>query len=111
MRPDRGSRRAIIVNLTRSHDGHVEVDDTYAEAFRSIFAEVLITYTPDERCVELKSLKLYLWSYRDQGAFHEDVVNRILDDLVELISPRSMTVEAAFYVRGGIQTTVVARHP
>lgn len=75
------------------------------------FAEVLITYTPDERCVELKSLKLYLWSYRDQGAFHEDVVNRILDDLVELISPRAMTVEAAFYVRGGIQTTVVASHP
>ena len=75
------------------------------------FAELAITYTPDERCVELKSLKLYLWSFRDQGAFHEDVVNQILDDLVALISPREMTVEAAFLVRGGIQTTVVASHP
>lgn len=75
------------------------------------FAHVSIDYVPDERCVELKSLKLYLWSYRDQGAFHEAVTNRILDDLVAAISPRSMTVTAEFMVRGGITTNVVARHP
>jgi 7-cyano-7-deazaguanine reductase len=74
------------------------------------FANLRITYVPGERCVELKSLKLYLWSFRDEGHFHEDVTNRILDDLVALLAPRSMTVEAAFLVRGGIATTVTARH-
>ena len=57
-----------------------------------------------------KSLKLYLWSYRDEGAFHEAVTNRILDDLVAATAPRSMTVEAEFFVRGGISTTIVATH-
>jgi len=75
------------------------------------FAHVAITYVPDERCVELKSLKLYLWSFRDEGHFHEDVTNRILDDLVDLLRPTRMTVEARFLVRGGIATTVVAKHP
>ncbi len=75
------------------------------------FATVRITYVPDKLCVELKSLKLYLWSYRDRGAFHEDVTNRILDDLVEAIRPRWMTVVGEFYVRGGIQTTVTATFP
>ena len=74
------------------------------------FATLRITYVPDQRCVELKSLKLYLWSYRDEGTFHEAVVNRILDDLVELLAPRSMTVEGEFQVRGGIRTTVRADH-
>ncbi len=74
------------------------------------FATLRIQYVPDERCVELKSLKLYLWSYRDEGAFHEAVTNRILDDLVEAADPRFMTIEAEFYVRGGITTTVVATH-
>lgn len=75
------------------------------------FAEVTITYTPDQHLVELKSLKLYLWSFRDEGAFHEDITNRILDDLVAAIAPRRMTVETRWNVRGGILTTVTARHP
>ena len=72
------------------------------------FATVRITYVPDESIVELKSLKLYLWSYRNEGAFHEDVTNRILDDLVRTIAPRRMTVFTDWLVRGGIHTTVKA---
>ena len=71
------------------------------------FATILIDYVPDQLCVELKSLKLYLWSYRDEGAFHEAVTNRICDDLVAAISPRSITVTGKFWVRGGITTSVV----
>ena len=74
------------------------------------FANFTIRYVPNERCVELKSLKLYLWSFRDESHFHEAVTNRILDDLVALTNPRSMTVEGAFWVRGGITTTVSASH-
>ncbi len=70
------------------------------------FATIRIRYVPDEKCVELKSLKLYLWSYRDEGAFHEAVTNRILDDLVAVVEPRKMTVEGDFWVRGGIKTVV-----
>lgn len=75
------------------------------------FATIKITYVPDQLCVELKSLKLYLWSFRQEGAFHEDVTNRILDDLVALISPKKMTVVGDFAVRGGIHTVVTAQHP
>jgi 7-cyano-7-deazaguanine reductase len=75
------------------------------------FATIRITYVPDREIVELKSLKLYLWSYREVGAFHEDVTNRILDDLVAAIGPRRLTVETDWLVRGGIHTTVVAAHP
>ncbi len=74
------------------------------------FATLHIEYVPDERCVELKSLKLYVWSFRDEGAFHEDVTNRILDDLVAACQPRFMRLSAEFNVRGGIYTTVVAEH-
>ena len=74
------------------------------------FATLLLEYVPDRECVELKSLKLYIWSYRDQGAFHEAVTNRILDDLSGLLSPRFMRLTAEFNVRGGIYTTVVAEH-
>jgi 7-cyano-7-deazaguanine reductase len=74
------------------------------------FATLSLDYIPDQRCVELKSLKLYIWSYRDRGAFHEAVTNQILDDLVAAIAPRYMRLEARFYVRGGIFTTVVAEH-
>jgi 7-cyano-7-deazaguanine reductase len=74
------------------------------------FAVIEVTYVPDQRCVELKSWKLYLWSYRDEGAFHEAVTNRICDDLVAAIAPRRITVVGRFSVRGGITTTVtVAR--
>jgi 7-cyano-7-deazaguanine reductase len=72
------------------------------------FATIEIDYVPDERCVELKSLKLYLWSYREEGAFHEAVTNRILDDLVAALAPRSIRVVGRFKVRGGITTTVTA---
>ena len=75
------------------------------------WATVTITYVPNASIVELKSLKLYLWSYRDQGAFHEDVTNRILDDLVAAVAPRRMTVETDWNVRGGIHTVVRASHP
>ncbi len=74
------------------------------------FAELRIDYVPDALCVELKSLKLYLWSYRNEGAFHEAVTNRILDDLVEAVSPRWMRVRGDFFVRGGIATTITAEH-
>ena len=74
------------------------------------FATIRIRYVPDRLCVELKSLKLYLWSYRNEGAFHEAVTNRILDDLVEVVRPREMMVEGDFLVRGGIHTTVTATH-
>ena len=74
------------------------------------FAEVEIRYTPDKMCIELKSLKLYLWSFRDEGAFHEKVINDILDDLVKVSSPRWMEVIGVFNVRGGIHTTVRASY-
>ncbi len=75
------------------------------------FATIRIAYTPDKLCVELKSLKLYLWSFRDEGAFHEAVTNRILDDMVAALAPRKAEVVGDFFVRGGIHTVVVARHP
>jgi len=75
------------------------------------FATIRICYLPGQLCVELKSLKLYLWSFRNEGAFHEAVVNQILDDLVRAIQPRSITVTGDFNVRGGIHTTVSATHP
>ena len=74
------------------------------------FATIRIRYVPHELCVELKSLKLYLWSFRDEGHFHEAVTNQILDDLVGATKPRYMRVEGDFLVRGGIHTVVVAEH-
>ena len=74
------------------------------------FAKFRITYVPNEKCVELKSLKLYLWSYRDEGAFHEAVTNRILDDLVAVTKPRLMEIRGEWFVRGGITTYVTVSH-
>ena len=74
------------------------------------FATLTLEYVPDRACVELKSLKLYVWSYRNEGAFHEAVTNRILGDLVRATKPRYMRLEAKFNVRGGIYTTVIAEH-
>jgi 7-cyano-7-deazaguanine reductase len=74
------------------------------------FATLLLDYVPDKLCVELKSLKLCVWSYRDQGAFHEAVTNKILNDLARATQPRLMRLEARFNVRGGIYTTVIAEH-
>jgi 7-cyano-7-deazaguanine reductase len=72
------------------------------------FATIHVRYIPNELCIELKSLKLYLWSYRNEGAYHEALVNQILDDLSAACSPRFMEVVGDFYVRGGIHTTVTA---
>jgi 7-cyano-7-deazaguanine reductase len=75
------------------------------------FAVIRVEYVPDTLCVELKSWKLYLWSYRDEGAFHEAVTNRILDDLVAAVRPRRAQVTGVFNVRGGITTTILATYP
>jgi 7-cyano-7-deazaguanine reductase len=75
------------------------------------FGSITVRYVPDRRCVELKSLKLYLWSFRDEGHFFEQATNQILDDLVRACRPRRMTVIGRFNVRGGIATTIVARYP
>lgn len=74
------------------------------------FATIRIRFVPNQLCIELKSLKLYLWSFRDEGAFHEDVINRILDDLVAVCRPKSMTVVGDFNVRGGIHTVITAEY-
>lgn len=74
------------------------------------FGELLLEYVPERLCVELKALKLYIWSYRNQGAFHEDVTNRILNDMEAALAPRFIRLTARFNVRGGLYTTVVAEH-
>jgi 7-cyano-7-deazaguanine reductase len=74
------------------------------------FATIRIRYVPDQWLVELKSLKLYMWAYRDEGAFHEDVTNRILEDLVDTIAPRRLEVVGDWNVRGGIKTVVTVRY-
>jgi 7-cyano-7-deazaguanine reductase len=74
------------------------------------FATLYLEYVADKTCIELKSLKLYIWSFRDEGHFHEDVTNRILDDLVRATAPRFMRLTAVFNVRGGVYTHVVAEH-
>lgn len=74
------------------------------------FAHFTIRYVPDAKCIELKSLKLYLWSFRNEGAFHERVTNEILDDLVKAAQPLRMTVHGHWFVRGGITTDVTVTH-
>lgn len=74
------------------------------------FASIEVQYVPDRLCLELKALKLYFWSYRDQGAFHEAVTNQILSDLAAAIAPRFMRISAEFNVRGGVYTRVVVEH-
>ena len=74
------------------------------------FATLILDFVPDKKCVELKSLKQYIWSYRDQGAFHEAVTNQIADDLIKAMQPRFLRLTAKFYVRGGIFTNVVVEH-
>ena len=74
------------------------------------FATLILDYIPDRKCIELKSLKLYIWSYRNDEAFHEAVTNRIVDDLISVLKPRYLRLTAKFYVRGGIFTNIVAEH-
>jgi 7-cyano-7-deazaguanine reductase len=101
----------IFPNPRKTRDYHITFDCPEFTCLCPLtgqpdFATIVIDYVPDELCVELKSLKLYLWSYRDEGAFHEAVTNQICDDLVEAIHPRSITVTGKFWMRGGITTTV-----
>jgi len=74
------------------------------------FATLHLEYVPEESCIELKSLKMYIWSFRDEGAFHEAITNQILNELVKACEPRFMRLSAEFNVRGGVYTTVVAEH-
>lgn len=97
----------------RDYSIHIEVPEFTClcpKTGQPDFATLHIDYVPDAKCIELKSLKLYMWSFRDDGVFHEAVTNRILDDLVAACQPRFMRLTAAFYVRGGITTTIVAEH-
>jgi len=74
------------------------------------FAKLFLEYVPNKKCIELKSLKMYIWSFRDEGAFHEAVTNQILDDLVSAVNPNYMKLKAVFNVRGGVYTTVICDH-
>jgi 7-cyano-7-deazaguanine reductase len=74
------------------------------------FATLYLDYIADQRCIELKALKLYLWSFRQEGAFHEAITNQIADELVAAMEPRFLRLKAEFYVRGGIYTNVIAEH-
>jgi len=100
-------------NKSRDYHIHMEIPEFTClcpKTGQPDFATLILDYIPDEKCVELKSLKLYIWSFRNEGHFHEDVTNRILDDLAGLLNPRFMRLTAKFYVRGGIFTNVVAEH-
>ena len=100
-------------NTGRDYQIHIEVPEFTCLCpltGQPDFAVLLLDYIPDERCVELKSLKMYTWSFRNEGAFHEAVTNKILDDLVGALDPRYFRLTAKWYVRGGIFTTVVAEH-
>jgi 7-cyano-7-deazaguanine reductase len=114
--PSRPSRKLeTFANPARSRDYriHMEIPEftcVCPMTGQPDFATLVLDYVPDRLCVELKSLKLYIWSYRDEGTFHEAVTNRILDDLVRASAPRLMRLEARFNVRGGITTSVVAEH-
>jgi len=112
-RPSRGLATFANPHPARDYRIHMEIPEFTCLCPRTgqpDFATLTLDYVPAARCVELKSLKLYVWSYRNQGAFHEAVANRILDDLVRVTRPRFMRLTAKFYVRGGIFTTVVAEH-
>jgi 7-cyano-7-deazaguanine reductase len=114
--PTRANRRLqTFTNPTprRDYRIHMEIPEFTClcpKTGQPDFATLFLDYVPDRLCVELKSLKLYVWAYRDEGAFHEAVTNRILDDLVQATRPRFMRLTARFNVRGGIFTTIVAEH-
>lgn len=113
-----GDFRAILETFDNPYPGRDYVIDTVCPEFTSLcpktgqpdFGTLTISYIPDRRCFELKSLKLYLQQYRNHGAFYEAVTNAILDDLVAATSPRWMQIVGAFTPRGGIRTTVTVEH-
>lgn len=110
--------RDLLETFDNPHPRRDYVIETVCPEFTSLcpktgqpdFGTLTITYVPDRRCFELKSLKLYLRQYRDHGAFYEDVTNRILDDLVAVTKPRRMKIVADFTPRGGIRTSVTVEH-
>lgn len=100
-------------NSERDYTIHIEIPEFTClcpKTGQPDFATLYLDYVPDNACIELKALKMYVWSYRDEGAFHEAVTNQILSDLVQACQPRFMRLTAKFNVRGGIYTTVVAEH-
>jgi 7-cyano-7-deazaguanine reductase len=100
-------------NTSRDFHIHMEIPEFTClcpKTGQPDFAVINLDYIPDQTCVELKSLKLYMWSFRDEGCFHEAGTNRILDDLVAATQPKFMRVTSKFYVRGGVFTNVVAEH-
>jgi 7-cyano-7-deazaguanine reductase len=113
-----GTGMARLETFINRHPGRDYLVEHTATEFTSIcpktgqpdFGTIRILYVPDRRCVELKSLKLYLQDYRQKGIFYEDVVNVILDDLVKAMGPRRLTVEGVFRVRGGISSVVTATY-
>ncbi|MBN2580064.1 MAG: NADPH-dependent 7-cyano-7-deazaguanine reductase QueF [Pirellulales bacterium] len=108
--------RDILETFENQYPGREYVIEIVCPEFTSVcpktgqpdFGTLTLTYVPAEKCVELKSLKLYLQQFRNEGIYYEHVTNRILDDLAAVIEPRSMTLSAAFHARGGITTTVTA---
>ena len=111
--PDKTLETFPNPNPRRDYHSHMEIPEFTClcpKTGQPDFATLILDYIPGEKCVELKSLKLYVWSFRNEGHFHEDVANRILDDLATATDPRFMRLTAKFYVRGGIFTNVVAEH-
>ncbi len=111
--PSKELETFVNPNPGRDYTIHIEIPEFTClcpKTGQPDFATIHIEYVPDQLCVELKALKLYMWSFREQGAFHEAVTNEILDDIVKATSPNFMRIRAEFNVRGGIYTTVVADH-
>jgi len=122
LRPELTSKRIpskkleTFPNPNPERDYHIRIDSPEFTCLcpktgQPDFAEIKLDYVPDQLCVELKSLKLYYWSFRDEGHFHEQVTNMIANDLITLLNPRYLKITAIFNVRGGIYTTVVVEHP
>ncbi|WP_305907312.1 preQ(1) synthase [Methylomarinum sp. Ch1-1] len=112
-KPSKDLETFVNPNPGRDYTIHIEIPEFTClcpKTGQPDFATINIEYVPDQLCVELKALKLYMWSFREQGAFHEAVTNEILDDIVKATQPNFMRIRAEFNVRGGIYTTVVAEH-
>jgi 7-cyano-7-deazaguanine reductase len=116
--PTPAQRRAMLETFANPHPGrdyrieHVQPEYTSVcpVTGQPDFGQIVVRYVADELCVELKSLKFYFQSYRNEGVFYEDLVNRVLDDLVAALAPRWMQVEGRFTPRGGMHSTIVAEH-
>jgi len=105
----------VFPNPNPEHDYTVRIDIPEFTCLCPVtgqpdFATLQLEYVPDAQCVELKSLKLYIWNYRDQGAYHEAVTNQIKNDLVAVLTPRFLRLTGKFNVRGGLYTTVIVEH-